>query len=142
MSCHVISMSNVMECHGIQIQMVKCQVSSVKCQVLNVKCHVMSCHINVKCHGMSRHPNPDGLPPALILDLARICLQENSCEFLGRFFCPNSGTATGPPHACEFCDVAMAPPRWRGWASATQVGLFSGTMATSHFLEGWEIWLW
>ena len=25
------------------------------------------------------------------------------------FFCPNSGTATGPPHACEFCDVAMAP---------------------------------
>ena len=58
---------------------------------------------------LARHPNPDGLPPALILDLARICLQENSCEFLGRFFCPNSGTATGPPHACEFCDVAMAP---------------------------------
>jgi hypothetical protein len=55
------------------------------------------------------HPNPEGLPAALLLELAQICLQENSCEFLGRFFCPNSGTATGPPHACEFCDVAMAP---------------------------------
>jgi hypothetical protein len=58
---------------------------------------------------LRRHPNPDGLPTPLLLELAKLCLEENSCEFLGRFFCPNSGTATGPPHACEFCDVAMAP---------------------------------
>ena len=58
---------------------------------------------------LGRHPNPDGLPTALIMDLARICLAENTCEFLQRFFNPNSGTATGPPHACEFCDIAMAP---------------------------------
>ena len=58
---------------------------------------------------LSRHPNPDGLPTALVMDLARICLAENTCEFLQQFFNPNSGTATGPPHACEFCDIAMAP---------------------------------
>jgi hypothetical protein len=58
---------------------------------------------------LGRYPNPEGLPAALILQLARICLEENTCEFLGRFFNPNSGTATGPPHACDFCDVAMAP---------------------------------
>ena len=43
------------------------------------------------------------------MELARICLSENTCEFLQRFFNPNSGTATGPPHAGEFCDIAMAP---------------------------------
>ena len=58
---------------------------------------------------LGRHPNPEGLPTNLILELTKICLEENSCEFLERFFKPNSGTATGPPHACDFCDVAMAP---------------------------------
>ena len=58
---------------------------------------------------LGKHPNPDGLPTQLLLELAKLCLEENACEFLRRFFCPNSGTVTGPPHACEFCDVAMAP---------------------------------
>ena len=58
---------------------------------------------------LGRHPNPEGIPTDLILELAKICLEENSCEFLDRFFQPNSGTATGPPHACDFCDNAMAP---------------------------------
>ena len=60
-------------------------------------------------HWLELHPNPDNLPTALLLDLARICLQENCAEFLGRFFNPNTGTATGPAHACDFCDIAMAP---------------------------------
>jgi hypothetical protein len=45
------------------------------------------------------YPNPDGLSRELLMDLGKICVEENSCEFLGRFFCPNTGTATGPPHA-------------------------------------------
>ena len=53
------------------------------------------------------HPNPDGLPTNLIVELGKICVQENTCEFLGRFFCPNTGTATGPPHACDFADIFM-----------------------------------
>ena len=55
------------------------------------------------------HPNPEGLPTNLLLELTKICLEENCCEFLDRFFKPNSGTATGPPHACDFCDEAMGP---------------------------------
>ena len=58
---------------------------------------------------LGKHPNPNGISIALLLDLAKICLRENCAEFLGRFLNPNSGTATGPPHACDFCDVAMAP---------------------------------
>ena len=34
-------------------------------------------------------------------------MDENTCEFLGHFYCPNSGTATGPPHACDFADIFM-----------------------------------
>ena len=26
---------------------------------------------------------------------------------MGHFYCPNSGTATGPPHACDFADIFM-----------------------------------
>ena len=41
------------------------------------------------------------------MELGKICVEENPGEFLGRFFCPNSGTATGPPHACDFADIFM-----------------------------------
>ena len=34
-------------------------------------------------------------------------MEENICEFLERYFCPNTGTATGPPHACDFADIFM-----------------------------------
>ena len=54
------------------------------------------------------YPNPDGLPVELIMELAQICVDENTCEFLDQFLCPNSGTATGPPHACDFADIFMA----------------------------------
>ena len=53
------------------------------------------------------HPNSDGLPSELILELGRICVEENTCGFLERHFCPNTGTATGPPHACNFADIFM-----------------------------------
>ena len=53
------------------------------------------------------HPNPDGLPTELILDLGKICCEENACEFLGRFFSQIRGTSTGPPHACDFVDIFM-----------------------------------
>jgi hypothetical protein len=53
------------------------------------------------------YPNPDGLSRELLMDLGKICMEENSCEFLGRFFCPNTGTATGPPHACDLADIFM-----------------------------------
>ena len=53
------------------------------------------------------YPNPDGLSRELLMDLGKICVEENSCEFLGRFFCPNTGTATGPPHACDLADIFM-----------------------------------
>ena len=52
-------------------------------------------------------PNPDGLSTQLIMELGKIYVEENPCEFLGRFFCPNSGTATGPPHASDFADIFM-----------------------------------
>ena len=52
-------------------------------------------------------PNPEGLPTELIMELAQICVEENTCEFLGHFYCPNCGTATGPPHACDFADIFM-----------------------------------
>ena len=42
-------------------------------------------------------PNLEGLCTELIMDLAQICVDENTCEFLGQFYCPNCGTATGPP---------------------------------------------
>ena len=42
-----------------------------------------------------------------MIDLGKICVEENSCEFLERFFCPNSGTATEPPHACDLADIFM-----------------------------------
>ena len=32
----------------------------------------------------------------------------NTCEFLDQFYNPNCGTATGPPHACDFADIFMA----------------------------------
>jgi hypothetical protein len=51
------------------------------------------------------YPDPDGLPRALLIDLGRICVEENSFEFLGRFFCQNTGTATG--HACDLADIFM-----------------------------------
>ena len=54
------------------------------------------------------YPNPDGLPVELIMDLAQICVDENTCEFLDQFFSPNCGTATGPPHACDFADIFVA----------------------------------
>ena len=53
------------------------------------------------------YPNPDGLPTVLILDPHKMCVKENPCQFLGIYFCPNSGTATGPPHACDFADIFM-----------------------------------
>ena len=53
-------------------------------------------------------PNPDGFPLQLIMDLAQICVDENTCEFLDQFVCPNCGTATGPPHACDFADIFVA----------------------------------
>ena len=36
--------------------------------------------------------------------------RSGTCEFLQRFLNPNSSAAIEPPHACEFCDIAMAPP--------------------------------
>ena len=42
------------------------------------------------------------------MDLAQICVDENTCEFLDQYFCPNCGTATGPPHACDFADIFVA----------------------------------
>ena len=49
---------------------------------------------------LQKYPNPDGLPLQFIMELGQICVEENACEFLGRFFCPNCGTATGlPMHA-------------------------------------------
>ena len=56
---------------------------------------------------LQMYPNPDGLPLQFIMELGEICVEENACEFLGRFFCPNCGTATGPPHACDFADIFM-----------------------------------
>ena len=56
---------------------------------------------------LQRFPNPDGLPLQFIMDLGQICVEENTCEFFDRFFCPNCGTATGPPHACDFADSFM-----------------------------------
>jgi hypothetical protein len=53
------------------------------------------------------YPNPDGLSRELLLDLGKICVEENSCAFLNRYLCPNSGTATGPLHACELADIFM-----------------------------------
>ena len=53
------------------------------------------------------YPNPDGLSRELMLDLGKLCVEKNSCEFLNRYFCPNSGTATGPPHACDLADSFM-----------------------------------
>jgi hypothetical protein len=32
------------------------------------------------------YPNPDGLPLQFIMELGEICVEENACEFLGRFF--------------------------------------------------------
>ena len=52
-------------------------------------------------------PNPDDLPLQLVMELGQLCVEENACEFLERFFCPNCGTATGPPHACDFADISM-----------------------------------
>ena len=26
---------------------------------------------------------------------------------MDKFYCPNSGTATGPPHACDYVDIFM-----------------------------------
>jgi hypothetical protein len=56
---------------------------------------------------LQKYPNPDGLPLQFIMELGQICVEENACEFLGRFFCPNCGTATGPPHACDSADIFM-----------------------------------
>ena len=56
---------------------------------------------------LQRFPNPDGLPLQFIMDLGQICVEENACEVLDGFFCPNCGTATGPPHACDFADIFM-----------------------------------
>ena len=51
--------------------------------------------------------NPDELPTDLIMDVAQICVDNNACEFLDQFFCPHCGTATGPPHACNFAEIFM-----------------------------------
>ena len=53
------------------------------------------------------YPNPDGLPLQFVMELGQICVEENACEFLDRFFCPNCGTATGPPHACNFANIFL-----------------------------------
>ena len=82
---------------------------------VNVGCDVKKLYPSVdKLMGLAAvrkwlvlHPNPDGLPTELIMELAQICVDENTCEFLGHFYCPNSGTATGPPHACDFADIFM-----------------------------------
>ena len=52
-------------------------------------------------------PNPEGLSTELVMDLAQICVDENTCECLCQFYCPNCGTTTGPPHACDFADIFM-----------------------------------
>ena len=56
---------------------------------------------------LEMYPNPDGLPIDFILELGAICVEENSCEFKEKFYCPNTGTATGPPHACDYVDIFM-----------------------------------
>ena len=64
------------------------------------------------------HTNPDGFSTDLILDLAKICVEENTCKFLDQFFCPNCGTATGLPHTCEFANIFMwelDEKMWKGW---------------------------
>ena len=58
-------------------------------------------------NNLERYPNPDGLPKEFIIELGTICVEENSCEFKERFYCPNTGTATGPPHACDYVDIFM-----------------------------------
>ena len=82
-------------------------------EAINVGCDVVqlypSCDNEMGLEALKNwlevHPNPDGLPTQLILDLGKICCEENSCEFLGRFFSQNQGTSTGPPHACDFVDI-------------------------------------
>ena len=56
---------------------------------------------------LDKFPNPDGLPKELIMEALKICLEENVCEFCGRFFKPNHGTAMGPCHACDYVDCFM-----------------------------------
>ena len=82
-------------------------------EAINVGCDVVglypSCDnemgLDALKNWLELHPNPDGLPTQLILDLGKICCEENSCEFLNRFFSQNQGTSTGPPHACDFVDI-------------------------------------
>ena len=48
---------------------------------------------------------PDGLPVTFGMELGQMCVEKNACKFLDRFLCPNCGTATGPPHTCDFADI-------------------------------------
>ena len=74
------------------------------------------------------HPNPEGIPATLLLELAKICLEENSCEFLGRFFCPNWTT--------------WWPGSWSRGVSAAPTGPSSGTMAGWSCWGAWGTWGW
>ena len=56
---------------------------------------------------LERFPNPDGLPSDLIIEALKICLEQNVCEFCGKLYRPNSGTAMGPCHSCDYVDIFM-----------------------------------
>ena len=82
---------------------------------INIGCDVMKLYPSIDStmgleavkKWLRLYPNPDGLPLQLIMDLDLICVEENASEFMDGFFCPNCGTATGPPHACDFADIFM-----------------------------------